>query len=154
MASALIAMSTSLQEREYDCSGLASMTDVEAADAIKAFVAEQDAARPFGIAWPAHKKLESELKYFGFAHVTMSKLESHQVYIVRGQSVNSTCRSVEDLRRIFKKLGRDIGFAFRAADTALSFARGRFQVALVLPDGSTAPEILFGPDEDNEADQI
>jgi hypothetical protein len=57
---------------------------------------------------------------------------------------------VEDLRRIFKNLARDIGFAFRAADAALSFARGRFQVALVLPDGSPAPEIAFRPGEYDE----
>lgn len=129
------------------------MNGIDASDVIKGFLAEHDAERPFGISWPAERKLKSELKYFGFANITMSKLEPHAVYLVRGQSGSAACRSVEDLRRIFKKLGRDIGFPFRAADTALSFARGRFRVALVLPDGSSAPEIVFGP-EDNEADQI
>jgi hypothetical protein len=139
---------------QNDYSEIGYATVIEVSDAVKEWIAEHDAERPFGISWPAHRKLESELKYFGFTDITISKLEPHAVYVVRGRSGNSACSSSADLRRIFKTLGRAIGFQFQAADTALSFSRGRFEVVLCLPDGSVATEILPDNCQDHHAENI
>jgi hypothetical protein len=125
---------------------------VEASSAIKNWLSEQDAICPFGVNWPNHRKVERDLKEIGFAEITVSKLEPHCVYVIRGRIGKASCRSSKDLQRIFKKLGRNIGFAFRAADTASSFSRGRFRVVLCLPNGSDATEIVPNANEEDDVE--
>jgi hypothetical protein len=131
-------VNTILREREWDCDGLASMNDVEASDAIKAFLAEQDAICAFAVAWPYYRKLEKEMKNMGFAEIICTRVEPHCVYVIRGRIETAACRSVLDLQHTIKKLARSLGFKFRSADAALSISRNRFRAVLHLPHDTEA----------------
>ena len=108
--------------------------DIQTSTVVKEWLADQDALRPFGIAWPNHRKLERELNEIGFAEITVARVEPHCVYVFRGRTGKAACRSLEDLQRAIKTLARRIGFPFRAADAALNISGGRFTAALHLPD--------------------
>lgn len=133
LVSAPVAMNINLQEREHDCSGLASMNGVEAADSIKDWLGEQDKLRAFGIGWSVHRRLELELQHVGFADLTVAQLPPHPVYVVKGRGGHLGFNTTQQLRHYFRKVARDIGFPFREADTALSCSKGRFRLVLVLP---------------------
>jgi hypothetical protein len=143
-----------LQEREFDGVVAEGADNVEASSAIKSWLNEQDALRPFGIGWAAHRRLEAELTYLGFTNVSVSKMEAHPIFVVKGNNGTSRCCSHGNLAQVFRKLGREIGFQFRAADTAVSFSRGRFQVVLCLPDESAPTEIVPALNEDEEIEHI
>ena len=148
-------MNTNLQEREHNCSGLASMNDVEASDAIKDFVAEQDSVKPFGVGWPIPQRFELELQNAGFAHLAIAQVAPHPVYVVTGRGGHLGFNTTQQLRRYFKKIAKDIGFPFRKSDTMLTCSNGKFRLVLVLPTQDTTQESLadncpFDPDLEDE----
>lgn len=102
------------------------------ADAIKDWLAEEHAYHPFVLEGPLHHRLECELRYFRFSKITVSKMETHDVYIFKGHTGDSGCDSEAQFERLLKELARGIGLKIRADDAAISYSRGRFRVVLCL----------------------
>ena len=106
---------------------------VEVSDSVKEWLAIQDAIRPFGLNWPISRRLKSELRHLGFARIKVMKMVIHEVFIVNGTSGSSNCRTETDLKRVFERVARALGFSMRPADMVVSIARERFQAVLYLP---------------------
>lgn len=118
--------------RESACREAAFLSGIEASDAIKDWLAEEHACHPFILEGPVHRMLECELKYYGFTSITVSKMETHDVFILKGKTGNSGCNSEAHFERLLKELARGIGLKIRAADAAISYSRGRFRAVLCL----------------------
>jgi hypothetical protein len=127
-------MKTPLDERQYDCAEAASRNSLVASDAIKNWLDEEHTFHPFILDGFLHRRLQAELKYFGFADITVSKLETHPVFVFKGKIGESGCRSQTHFEELIEQLTRGIGMKFRTADAALLFSRTRFQLVVCLPD--------------------
>jgi len=100
---------------------------------VKEFIIRQHALDPFRTGWPLDKSLAPELESLGFASIVREQIEPHPVYMYRGRIGSSGCTSADSIRKIVKKIARDLAFSIPIADIHATASRGRFQVVLHIP---------------------